>query len=129
MFLKRTTHIPCTPGSSLGYLASPRTIFHGCQIVHWDPLNMKQSCPQNIFGFGYVKMHVFHSAITPYMILKNGCRPTKSILSRVLLILEHLTWCQNKALTQAFLSIVRYVNHLICRTEQNRSSNLHIHKN
>ena len=29
-----------TPASNLGYLAPPpphRTIFHGCQIVYWDP--------------------------------------------------------------------------------------------
>ena len=29
--------LPCTP---------PRTIFHGCQIVHWDPRNAKNFCPQ-----------------------------------------------------------------------------------
>ena len=22
--------------------------FHGCQIVQWDPLSVKRSCPQNI---------------------------------------------------------------------------------
>ena len=25
-----------TPGANLTYLAPPRTIFHGCQIVHWE---------------------------------------------------------------------------------------------
>ena len=49
-----------TPVSDLTYLASPRTISHGCQIVHWDLLNAKQSCPQKCFGMGYVKMHCFH---------------------------------------------------------------------
>ena len=34
--------LPCTP---------PWTIFHGCQIVHWDPLDGKRRCPQkNWFG-------------------------------------------------------------------------------
>ena len=29
----------------------PRTIFHGSLFVHWDPLNVKQSCPKvNLFG-------------------------------------------------------------------------------
>ena len=30
--------LPCTP--------PPRTIFHGCQIVHWDPLDGKRRCPK-----------------------------------------------------------------------------------
>ena len=43
-------------------------------------------------GMGYVKMHGFHGK--QKMILDiggggGGCRPTNSILSRVLLILEH----------------------------------------
>ena len=53
------------------------------------------------------------SMATNYMILKNGVSPTKQIISRVLLILEHLTWYKIKALTQAFPPMVRYVNHLI----------------
>ena len=44
---------------------------------------MKRSSPQNKFGMGYVKMYGF------YMILENGGRPTNSIISKVLLILEH----------------------------------------
>ena len=35
-----------TSGANLTYLALPRTIFHGCQIVHWDPRNAKNFCPQ-----------------------------------------------------------------------------------
>ena len=54
------THI-YTPASNLGYLASPRTIFHGCQIVHWDPLDGKRRCPQKDFGLGYVKLHGFYA--------------------------------------------------------------------
>ena len=44
--------LPCTP---------PRTIFHGCQIVHWDPLDKKRRCPQKKFGLGYVKLHGFYA--------------------------------------------------------------------
>ena len=51
---------------------------------------------------------------TLYMILKNGGRLTKSIVSRVVLILEHLPWYQIEAWTQDVLLVVRYVNHLIC---------------
>ena len=38
-------------------------------------------------AIAFVKIHGFHA--TSCMILKNGVRPTKSIVSRVLLILEH----------------------------------------
>ena len=54
------------------------------------------------------------SMATRYMILKTGGRPTKSIVSRVLLFLEHKTWYQIKAKTQTFLPMVRYVNYPIC---------------
>ena len=45
--------LPCTP-------PPPRTNFHGCQIVHWDPLDAKRRCPQKQIGLGYVNMHGFH---------------------------------------------------------------------
>ena len=54
---------------------------------------MKQSSPQNKIGIGYVKMH--GSMATAYMILEMGVggggggRPTNSIISKILLILEH----------------------------------------
>ena len=35
--------------------------------------------------------------VTRYMILKNGGNPTKSLVSTVLLIIEHKTWYQIKA--------------------------------
>ena len=54
------------------------------------------------------------SMATRYMILKTGGRPTKSLVSRVLLLLEHKTWYQIKAKTQTFHPMVRYVNYLIC---------------
>ena len=46
-----------TPESNLGYLAPCRTVFHGCQIVHWDPLNAKRGC------VGYVKLHGLHDKL------------------------------------------------------------------
>ena len=48
-----------TPASNLGYLAPPRTIFHGCQIVHWDPLDGKRRCPQKKFWFGLCEIAWF----------------------------------------------------------------------
>ena len=39
----------CTPASNLGYLAAPRTNFHMCQIVYWNPLNAKQSCSKKLW--------------------------------------------------------------------------------
>ena len=47
-----------SPASNFGYLASPRTIFHGCQIVYLDLLDAKRRCPKN--GLGYVKVNGFH---------------------------------------------------------------------
>ena len=38
--------LPCAP--------PPRTFLHGCQIVHWDPLNAKRSCPKQKIGMGYL---------------------------------------------------------------------------
>ena len=54
------------------------------------------------------------SMATHYMILKNGGNPTKSLVSTVLLIIEHRTLYQIKVLTQAFCHMVRFVNYLIC---------------
>ena len=51
--MPRKLGVTIIPGSNLGYLATPKAIFHGCQIVHWDPLNVKRSCPQQNFGTGY----------------------------------------------------------------------------
>ena len=54
------------------------------------------------------------SMVTRYLILKNGRNPTKSLVSTLLLIIEHKTWYQIKAETQAFGPVVRFVNYLIC---------------
>ena len=54
------------------------------------------------------------SMVTRFMILKNGGYPSKSLVSTVLLIIEHKTWYQIKAETQTFRHIVRFVNYLIC---------------
>ena len=57
---------------------------------------MKRSSPQKKFGMGYVKMHGFHGNLLCDS-RDWGGRPTNSIISRVLLILEHLNWCKIKA--------------------------------
>ena len=48
---------------------------------------MKRGSPQKKFGTGYVKMHGFHGNVLYDSRL--GGRPPNSIISRVLLILEH----------------------------------------
>ena len=54
------------------------------------------------------------SMATRYMILKTGGISTKSIVSRVLLFLEHTPWYQIEAKTHNFLPMVRYLYYLIC---------------
>ena len=77
-----------TMASNLGYLETARTIFHGCQIVYWDPLNAKRSCPQNKFGMGYVKMYGFQGTHCGF---ENEDMPTKLRISQLLLILDYWT--------------------------------------
>ena len=67
----------------------------GAKLLILDPVNAKQSCPKNKLVWPMWKYMV--SIATRYMILNNVGRPTKSILTRVLLIIEHLTWYQIKA--------------------------------
>ena len=54
---------------------------------------MKRSSPQKKFGMGYMKMHGFHGSLLYDSHVcgggGGGGRPTNSIISRVLLILEH----------------------------------------
>ena len=52
------------------------------------PSNVKRSSPQKKFGMGHVKMHGFYGNLL-YDSRDRGGRPTNSIISRVLLILEH----------------------------------------
>ena len=67
------------PASNLGYLAPPpRTIFHGCQIVNWDPLDGKRRCRQKNFGLGYVNSE-----------FEKGGLPIKLLISQLLLILDY----------------------------------------
>ena len=35
-------------------------LLNSCQIVQWDPQNVKRSFPQKKIGMGYKKMHGFH---------------------------------------------------------------------
>ena len=43
----------------------------GVQLFIWDPLNAKQSCPQSIFGTGYVKMHGFNAKVSKGAKIRN----------------------------------------------------------
>ena len=52
-------HLIYYPGIQFRLPCTPRTSFHGCQIVHWDPLDAKRRCPKK-FGLGYVKSHGFY---------------------------------------------------------------------
>ena len=54
------------------------------------------------------------SMATLYMILKNGGRPTKSIVSRVLSYTRAINGTKLKLRHRPFFPVVRYVNHLIC---------------
>ena len=49
------------PGIQFRLPCTPRTIFHGCQIVHLDPLDGKRRCPQKKIGLDYVKLHGFYA--------------------------------------------------------------------
>ena len=60
---KRENHVQTISlGEGLRYDLSctPRNLLNSCQIVQWDPQNVKQISPQKKFGMGYVKMHGFH---------------------------------------------------------------------
>ena len=52
--------------------------------------------------------------VTRNAILKNGGAPTKSITSKLLLIVGYQTWYQIKAKTKALYPMVKYTNYLIC---------------
>ena len=48
IYLAYYFHLAITPWGPIRVTLHPRTIFHVCQIfVHWDPLKVKQGCPQN----------------------------------------------------------------------------------
>ena len=69
-----------TPSSNLGYLA-PQDNLQGCHIVHSDPLNAKRTwhglCENALFPW------------QPIANLRMGGVPTKSPISRLLLILDY----------------------------------------
>ena len=44
-----TSKVAKVTGSNLSYLATHRTISHGCQIVLWDPLNGENVPKINLF--------------------------------------------------------------------------------
>ena len=71
-------------GEGLRYdLSCTPTAFKVMSMFSLGPSDCETKSSFKQFGMGYVSM------ATAYMILKNGGRPTNSIISRVLLILEH----------------------------------------
>ena len=74
------------PGIQFRLPCTPRTIFHGCQIVHWDPLNAKRRCPQKKFWFGLCEIAWF--LLQPRANLRRGL-PNKLLISQLLLILDY----------------------------------------
>ena len=76
--------LPCIPTPTPP--PSPRTIFHGCQIVHWDPLDRKRRCPKKKIGLCYLKLHGFYG--NPLRIWEGGSA-YKILISQLLLILDY----------------------------------------
>ena len=75
-------------GAKVRSILHSNGLLNSCQIVQWDPQNLKRTFPQKKFGMGYVKMHGFY--VNPlYDSQDLGGRPTNSIISRLLLIPEH----------------------------------------
>ena len=76
-----------TPASNLGYLAPPpRTIFNGCQIVHWDPLDWNRRCPQKKLVWAMWNCMV---SMATHSEFEKGGLPTKLLISQLLLILDY----------------------------------------
>ena len=85
LFAISITSIYISPASNLAYLATQDN-FYVRQVVYLYPLNAKQSCPK-IDWYSLCENSWF--PCNPLYDYKNEGRPTKSIVSRVLLILEH----------------------------------------
>ena len=69
--------LPCTP--------TPRTIFHGCQIVHWNPLDGKRRCPQKNLVWAMWNCMV---SMPTHSKFEKGGLPIKLLISQLLLILD-----------------------------------------
>ena len=82
--------------SKLAYIASQDNFswLPNC-LLPPPPPPMQNKVFLKINWYSLYDIHGFH--VTRYMILKNGGQPTKSIVYRVLLILEHFTWFRIKA--------------------------------
>ena len=78
------------------------------------PPRMRNEVVLKIFWYGLSYEKCMVSMAIPYMIIMNGGRPTNSILSRVLLIIENYNCCQIKAQIHVIPPVVSYVNYLIC---------------
>ena len=57
-------------GVEVRSILNSQGLLNSCQIVQWDPLNGKQSSPENILVWAMWKCLV--SMATPYMIFENG---------------------------------------------------------
>ena len=62
-------------------------------------------------SFGPLKCMVSMVTVIDF---SNGGRPTKSIVSMMLHLLEHYSWYQIKAKMHALLPMDRYVNYVSC---------------
>ena len=83
----RTKHYPA---SKLGYLApspTPGQFFMSAKLFIGTPWMRNEVFLKNVLVWAMWKCMV--SMATPYIILENRGRPTNSIVSRVLLIIDH----------------------------------------
>ena len=76
------------------YLATLRTSFHGCWIVHWNPNQAPKICPQKKLILAMSKCMV--SMATHNAILLYGDVPTKITISQLVLSLDYQPWYQIK---------------------------------
>ena len=86
-------------------------LLNSCLISQWDHQSAKRSSPKQIW-YGLHENAWFHGNPL-YDSGDRRDRPANSIISRVLLILEHYNLCQIKAKTHVFLPVVKFINNQI----------------
>ena len=64
---------------------TPRTILHGCQIVHWDTLDEKRRCPKKLVWALWKCM----VSMATHGGFENRGMPTKVLIPQPLLILDY----------------------------------------
>ena len=72
---------------------------------------MRDKVVLKINRFRLGSKHMVSIATRGVILLKNGTRPTNSIISHRLFILENKTWYQIKASTLAFHPFIKYKNY------------------